>query len=101
MDRKSIKKYIGFLLAELGWGSLLALFLQHTRPGQYLANRRAWLAVVIGVAGTQAISLPVAGGRGVIVGTLAFAFSAIGIVARSLVNEQRLDRVLHDATHKT
>jgi len=95
MDKPGAKKHILFILLELAWGALFALFLQHTRPGKYLAYRKSWLAVVIGVIGTEILSLPVTGTRAVLLSALAFSCSAIGIVARALVNERHLEEVLH------
>ncbi len=94
MDRNRTKKYVGFALSELAWGMLLALFLQCTRPGRRLARCRAWLAVVIGVAGTGAIALLIVPLVTVLRVALAFTLSSIGIVARALANEYRLERTL-------
>lgn len=100
MDRKSVKKGLLFVFAELIWGALLALFLQHTRPGRYIArNNKSWIAVVIGVAGTQIIGLLVLPLRAVCLNALAFSFSSIGVIARSLYNEAMLERRLKDAAH--
>ena len=100
MDPKRTKRFVLFVLAELAWGTLFALFLQHTRPGRYLArNNQSWLAVVIGVTGTQIIELIVSPLCAVCASALAFALSAVGIVTRSLINEHKLERTLHDAAH--
>ena len=101
MERKGIK-YLVFIASELAWGALLALFLQHTRAGRYIArNNKSWIAVVVGVTGTQIISLLVAPLRWVCVSALGFSCSSIGVVARALVNEHLLERKLHDAAHQT
>lgn len=75
---------IGRCLGALVWGILLAVFLQYSRMGQFIADKRTWLAVVLGV------------GADLLLGTgaawwelwLIVAFSSVGIIARSLINER-------------
>jgi len=38
-----------YYLLALVWGGIWAAFLQWTRPGWFLANKRTWLTVVVGV----------------------------------------------------
>jgi hypothetical protein len=74
---------IGRCSAAIVWGVLFAVFLQYNRMGQFIAEKRTWLAVVIGV------------GADLLLGTgaawwqlwMIVAFSSIGIIARSLINE--------------
>ena len=95
MEQKG--KFALFALTELAWGALYAAFLQFTRPGRYLARRRAWLAVVFGIAGAEGLALQVLTPEAVAKSLLAFALSCVGIVVRSLANEQALERTLGDA----
>lgn len=64
------------------WGIVWALTLQYTKWGQFLAERRAWLAVVIGVGVDLIIMF-----TGDFTPLLVVACSSIGIIARSLNNE--------------
>lgn len=48
-----------FLLAIV-WGALLACFLQYTALGRFLALRRTWITVVIGVGVDLLIALGLA-----------------------------------------
>ena len=81
------------LLLAVVWGALWALFLQHHAWGQWLAVRRTWLTVVIGVGVDLALLallldlptwLTVAG----VIGA-----SSLGIIVRSIANERREDVV--------
>jgi hypothetical protein len=83
-----------FVVAELLWGTTWALFLQFTRLGRYLAGRQTWASVVVGVGGTLALSYPVVDGRSWWRTCGAFALSSVGIIARSLLNDQRLEGML-------
>jgi len=71
--------------AALIWGILLAVYLQFNRLGVFLAKERTWLAVVVGVGvdlllGINATWWAI---------WLIVAFSSIGIVVRSIVNEHQ------------
>lgn len=75
-----------YLLAAI-WGVMWALVLQTTMIGRFLAQRRTWLSVVIGV-GVDVLILwwvlePGAWTRVVTV----IGLSSVGIVGRSLYNE--------------
>jgi hypothetical protein len=76
---------IGRCFAALAFGIIYAVFLQRNAYGQFLAERRTWLTVVIGVGVDLLISF---GGNWWDV-VAVVAFSSIGIIARSLANEQR------------
>lgn len=95
--RNCTKRLALFTVAELLWGMTWALFLQYTRLGRYLAGRQTWASVVVGVGGTLALSYPVVDGRSWWRIGGAFALSSVGIIARSLLNDQRLEGML--ATH--
>lgn len=77
------------LLLALMWGVGWALFLQFHPHGQYLAVRRTWITVVIGVGVDLLIALLVLDAAawlrvfGVIVA------SSIGVIGRSLINEHK------------
>lgn len=72
-------------LGALFWGVLLAIFLQFSRMGRFLAAERTWISVVVGVGGDLLLGI----GATWWAMWLIVAFSSIGIVARSLVNEHR------------
>jgi len=76
---------IGRCFAALIFGIIYAMFLQRNAYGQFLAERRTWLTVVIGVGVDLLLSF---GGNWWDV-VAVIAFSSIGIIARSLANEQK------------
>ena len=80
----------GFGLA-LGfiWGTLWVLFLQCTEAGQFLALRRTWITVVIGVGGDLLILLLFLDFTTWLMALAVFATSSISIITGSLVNELR------------
>lgn len=69
------------------WGVFWALFLQCTRPGKFLAEKRAWLAVCIGIGVDLLILLVVLPLTDWLKLCAVIGVSAIGMVARSLWNE--------------
>jgi ABC-type Na+ efflux pump permease subunit len=77
------------LILALIWGAVWAALLQFTRWGRFMALKRAWLAVVIGVGVDLlllSIFLPLT------VWVLVFGIfgaSSVGIIIRSLANEWR------------
>jgi len=76
------------------WGVVWAVFLQFSQLGRFLAARRTWLTVVIGIGVDLAIALMVIPWR---FWWLLFGIvfmSGIGIIARSLLNEWRSERHL-------
>ena len=78
--------WLGVVLAVI-WGVLWAMFLQWTTLGRFLALKRTWVTVVIGVGVDLLIVLLVVDfetwGR-----ILAIVVaSSVGIIARSLWNE--------------
>lgn len=71
------------------WGVGYAWWLQRSALGRRLVRYRAWVTVVIGVAGTLAPLPAVVGWRATFCVLAAFAASGMGIVARSQLNELR------------
>lgn len=77
------------LLLALIWGISWALFLQFVPLGRFLARRRTWLTVVVGVGVDLLLALllvPLVAWLAVVA---IVALSAVGIVGRSLWNEHR------------
>lgn len=81
-------------LLALFWGALWALFLQYTDHGRFLALRRTWIAVVIGVGGDLLILVAILPFEAWLVVCGILTASSIGIIARSLINEHADDRAL-------
>lgn len=82
-------RYLTLIWVALSWGALWALALQLTAIGRWIAIRRTWIAVVVGVGGDLIIALaaiPWEYWRDL---AIIVACSAIPIVARSLINEHR------------
>jgi hypothetical protein len=72
------------------WGALLAIYLQFNRHGQFLADERTWIAVVVGVGVDLLIAYPWGGGQGDWFTVAAIiATSSVGIIIRSLANESK------------
>ena len=63
----------------------MAVFLQFSRMGRFLAGERTWLAVAAGVG----VDLLIGIGATWWALWLIFAFSSVGIITRSLINEHR------------
>ena len=80
---------LGFL-----WGGAWAVFIQFNRYGKFLAEERTWITVVIGVGVDLLIAYPWGGGRGDwFTVTAVICVSSLGIILRSLINEQRREEV--------
>ena len=75
----------------LMWGIIWAGFLQMHPWGRWLALRRTWLTVVIGVGVDMALLLLVLDIHTWSTVTAIVAASSIGIIARSLYNEHADD----------
>lgn len=75
------------LILAVFWGAFWALFLQCTRPGKFLAAKRAWLAVCVGIGIDLLILLMVLSLTDWLKLCAVIAVSAIGIIFRSLWNE--------------
>ncbi len=78
-------------ILALIWGVLWALFLQHHPWGQWLAHRRTWLTVVIGVGIDLALLLIVLDPHTWATVAAIIAVSSIGLIVRSLYNEHADD----------
>jgi multidrug transporter EmrE-like cation transporter len=78
------------LLAAL-WGVVWALFLQFNRWGRWLAVRRTWATVVIGVGVDVLLLALVLTPHQVVTVFAVFAASALGIIGRSFLNEHKED----------
>lgn len=76
---------IGRLLLALIWGILFAVCLQFTKKGKFLADERTWITVVVGVGVDLALSF--GGDWWTVVGVI--AFSSLGLIFRSLWNEEK------------
>jgi len=72
-------------LGALCWGILLAVFLQFSRMGRFLAVERTWITVVVGVGVDLLIGIGAAWWQM----WLIVACSSVGIIARSLINEHQ------------
>lgn len=77
------------LILALVWGCIWAMLLQCTRPGRFLAARRAWLAVVVGVGVDLLILLALMPLTTWLAMCAVIGASSVGIVVRSLRNELR------------
>jgi len=71
-------------LVAVLWGILFACFLQFNRHGQYLAKERTWITVTVGIG----LDLLLGIGAQWWEIWLIIAGSSLGIIARSLLNEQ-------------
>ena len=77
---------LGYITA-LVWGVVWALMLQYTQLGKFIALKRTWLSVVIGVGVDLLIALIVIPKRMWARFAMIIAASSVGIIARSLINE--------------
>lgn len=78
------------------WGCLWAAYLQFSSFGHYLAVRRTWITVVVGVGMDLLIMLLVIPfSAWLVVASIIFA-SSFGIVARSLYNEIKDDSAIEE-----
>jgi len=75
-----------YLLA-IFWGFFWAFVLQTTAFGRWLVIKRTWLTVVIGVGVDGLLLLPVVPFAAWLKMLAVVSLSAVGIIARSLVNE--------------
>lgn len=72
------------------WGVVWAVYIQVNRNGQFLAQERTWITVVVGVGVDLLISYPWGGGQGDWFTVAAvISASSIGIIVRSLANEKK------------
>ncbi len=78
-------------ILALIWGAIWALFLQLHPWGQWLAIKRTWLTVVIGVGVDMALLLLVLDIHTWTAVATVIAASSVGIIVRSLYNEHADD----------
>jgi len=72
-------------LLALFWGFVWAVALQYSKLGSWLAERRTWLTVVVGVG----VDLLIAYRADYFTILAIIAFSSFGLIFRSLWNEQQ------------
>jgi uncharacterized membrane protein len=85
------------LFLAILWGVILALILQRTAWGRFLALRRTWITVVIGVGVDLLILLAIIPFNAWIITCSIIAASSLGLIARSLINEHADERELLEA----
>lgn len=73
----------------LVWGIAWAIVLQWTQIGRFLAVRRTWITVVVGVGVDLLLVLVVIPLQWWLRVGLIVVLSSLGIIARSLINEHR------------
>jgi Kef-type K+ transport system membrane component KefB len=73
------------------WGALWALFLQKHTFGQWLAMRRTWLTVVVGIGVDLLLLIAVLDWQAWVTVIAVIAASSVGILIRSWINEHRED----------
>jgi len=83
------------IVLALFWGCLWAAFLQFVRIGQWLAEKRTWVTVVIGVGVDLLIAWFVIDVESWVRVALIVAASGLGIIYRSIYNEHH-ERELGD-----
>lgn len=79
----------------------MALFLQKTAFGRFLADRRTWVTVVIGVAGNLIIMRPLMSDDIWNRVFNVFALSSFGVVARSLWKEIQFEEEIKRGAENT
>jgi hypothetical protein len=87
--------FLAVILA-LFWGMIWAAFLQWNEYGRYLALRRTWVTVVIGVGVDLLIALFVTPLEVWLVVCAIVIASSLGIISRSLYNEHLDERAVED-----
>ena len=73
------------------WGAVWAVVLQHTGWGRWLAVKRTWLTVVVGVGVDLLLLLLVLDWHTWAQAAAIIAVSSLGVIVRSLYNEHRED----------
>jgi hypothetical protein len=77
---------LAFILAFV-WGGVWALFIQYVPLGRFLAKKRTWSTVVVGVGIDLVIAALVIPWRYWMPMAVIIFLSSIGIILRSLLNE--------------
>ncbi len=85
-DRVALALCLAFV-----WGVIWALFLQFHRYGRWLAVRRTWITVVVGVGVDLGLLLLLVDWATWAMVAGVVAASSVGIIVRSLVNEHSED----------
>jgi hypothetical protein len=75
------------MILALLWGALWASFLQFTHLGRFLAQKRTWLTVVIGIGVDLLLLLPLIPFRTWTKILTLIGLSSLAIIFRSLWNE--------------
>lgn len=83
-------------LLALIWGAIWAACLQFTDWGQFLAERRTWFTVVVGIGVDLLLFLPLVSLDIWFQLVLIVTASSVAIVARSLYNELQDSRGVQD-----
>mgnify|MGYP000334554768 CR=1 FL=1 len=87
------------ILLALIWGTLWAVYLQYTQYGHYLAVRRTWVTVVIGVGVDLLIALLILPLDCWLNICTIIATSSLGIIIRSLYNERQDENAIEEINH--
>ena len=82
---------VSALFLALIWGAIWAACLQWTMWGRWMAVRRTWLTVVIGVGADLLIALLVVPFEVWAIMTGIISISSVPIITRSIYQEQRED----------
>lgn len=78
---------IRYVFISLIWGAILSAFLQFNQMGRFLAQKRTWITVVIGVGVDLIILLFIIPFRTWVKVTSIIVLSSVPIIFRSLSNE--------------
>lgn len=87
------------IFLALIWGALWAAYLQFSRYGHYLAVRRTWITVVVGIGVDLLIALVVIDLTAWLYICAIILASSFGIIARSLYNEHQDDHAISEVNH--
>jgi len=89
------------LVLAVIWGGVWALALEYVPFCRWIAVKRTWLSVVIGVGGDLALLAVVLDWDTWLLGVGVIAASSVGIIMRSLANEMREWHALMEASRGT
>jgi len=83
--------WLQVIVSEVIFGVGYAVVLDRVPVARFLVEKRTWLTVVVGVAVTVLLAVPVIGWQ--MAGCMAgiFALSGLGVIGRSIVHEMRSD----------
>ena len=77
------------LILALIWGGAWALFLEYVPLGRWLAAKRTWLTVVVGVGGDLGLLFILIPWETWLLVLGVVALSSIGVIGRALISEMR------------